>query len=247
MFNQLKTATAVLSLCMASVTHGESTLVFENIEADSAKSQQTISISGRWLRSETDKKGKPDYTLFDSGRLMLFNVDDTEKNYRVTRVGRLFWPDAPTAPKFKPTNKRYSVAGFPCVIVQEMGKEGPVAEHCMAGLGPLGLNRRELIAMSRLFMTGRAMRTGEIGVATPDERQISIQSKSLVGKQSRVLKSISHKPILNSKLKIPDDYNRIKPDLPRNPIKDPEEFKKTLQPTAPENKQTEQLEGTDKE
>ena len=237
--------TAVLGLCAASLVQAESTLVFETVAANGAKSQQTISITGRWLRSETEPKGKADYALLDSGRLMLFNVDDKAQNYRVTRVGKIFWPEAPPAPKFIPTKKKQSVAGVPCIIVQEVGKEGPVAEHCMAGIGPLGLNRRELIALSRLFMAGRNMGTGEVGVATADERQLSIQSRSLDGKQSRVLKSVTLKPTPDLKLKIPDEYKRIKPDLPRNPTKDPEKFKKLMQPKESEKPQTAKPEKTE--
>lgn len=247
MFNCLKIITAMLGLCASSLALAEPTLIFEIVDADGAKSQQTISITGRWLRSETDQKGKPDYALMDSGRLMLFNVDDTAKSYRVTRVGKIFWPEAPPAPKFKPKKKKQSVAGVPCIVVQEMGEDGPVAEHCMAGIGPLGLNRRELIAMSRLFMAGRNMATGEIGVAIADERQIAIQSRSLVGKRSRVLKLVTHKPTPDSKLKIPDEYKRIKPDLPRNPIKDPKEFRKTIKLDEPETSQTAKPEEIEKQ
>jgi len=232
MSNRLKTLAALLGFCASSLVMADSTLVFENIDADGNKSQQTVAISGRWMRSETDRPGKPDYSLMDSGRLMQFNVNEEAKSYRVVRLGRLFWPDAPPAPVLKPAKKRQSVAGVPCIVVQEMGKDGPVAEHCMAGIGPLGLSRRELIVMSRLFMTGRKMRTWEVGVATPDERQISISSRSLTGKQSRVLKSVTHQPVENVRLKVPDDYTRILPDVPRNPITDPEEFKSVLEKQA---------------
>jgi hypothetical protein len=102
-----------------------------------------------------------------------------------------------------------------CQQVHEMGEDkAVVAEHCMSAGGPLGLNAREMITLSRLFMSARRMGLpGWIGVATPEERQISIMSSNSDG-VSQVFKSVLHKPLPNDLMKVSVDYQRLLPDLP---------------------------------
>jgi len=221
-------ATILLALGAASASYADSTVVYELTNKDGVKVEHTIQISGSWLRLESQPKGKADYTVIDMGRMLKFDVDDENKSFQLTRMGRLYWPEtALNSPKFKPIAKKNAVAGVRCQPVNEIGNDKqPIAEHCMSsGGGSLQLNAREMITLSRLFMSVRRMSDSWLGVATPDERQVSILSQNAAG-DKLVLKSVSHGRIDKTLLKIPVDYKRLKPDLP---IK---EDKKTQQQPA---------------
>jgi hypothetical protein len=216
MLKHLKIVAAVLAApSVVPLAHADSTLVSELTGADGSKIQHTISIRGPWLRLESEPKGKSDYTVMDTSRMLMFEVNDKAKSFQVTRMGQLYWPANPLeTPKFKPIPKKQTVSGVHCQPVHEMGKdEKPVAEHCMAPGGPLGLNAREMITLSRLFMSARRIGLGWLGVATPDERQVSILSKKPDGR-SQEFKSVVHRPVVKTLLKIPNAYKRLKPDLP---------------------------------
>lgn len=209
--------TLLTSLLMTPLPQADSTLVYDLISPNGNKTEYTISISGRWLRLESRPKGKSDYTVMDTGRLLMFEVNDSDKNFQVTRLGRLYWPSSPaTAPKFKPVPKKGAVAGVRCQPVHEMGTENkPILEHCMSTGGALGLNAREMITLSRLFMSSRRIGLGWPGVATPDERQASVSSQTPEGFKMN-FKSVKHGRIDKTLLKIPVNYKRLKPDLPAN-------------------------------
>ncbi len=212
--NQFVTA-LLLTLCAAPASYADSTVVYDLTNKDGAKVEHTIQISGSWLRLESQPKGKADYTVMDMGRMLMFDVDNKSKSFQVTRLGRLYWPETPlNSPKFKPVNKKNTVAGVRCQPVNEIGKDKkPVAEHCMSPGGSLQLSAREMITLSRLFMSARRTGNSWAGVATPDERQVSILSQNAAG-DKLVLKSVSHGRLDNTLLKIPVDYQRLKPDLP---------------------------------
>jgi len=197
------------------LAHADSTLVYELTAADGSKVQQTIAIRGSWLRLESEPKGKSDYTVMDTARLLMFEVNDKNKSYQVTRMGRLYWPVTDlNAPKFKPIPKKQAVSGVRCQPVNEMDKDDKsIVEHCMSAGGPLGLSAREMITLSRLFMSARRMGLGWPGVATPDERQASILSQNPDGGKQE-FKSVVHAPLTKTLFKIPDSYKRLKPDLP---------------------------------
>jgi len=208
-------AAALGVLSAVPLAHADSTLVYELTAADGSKIQHTISIRGPWLRLESEPKGKSDYTLMDTARLLMFEVDDQAKSYQVTRMGRLYWPaTALNTPKFKPIPKKQTVAGVRCQPVQEMDKDDTsIAEHCMSAGGSLGLNAREMITLSRLFMSARRIGLGWPGVATPDERQASVLSQNPDGGRQE-FKSVVHRRVAKSLFKIPDGFKRLKPDLP---------------------------------
>ena len=197
MFNK-KTlvATVLVALSMTSVVHADSTIVYELNDAGGLKIQHTISISGRWLRLDSQPKGKSDYTVMDLGRMLMFDVNDSEKNFQLTRMGRLYWPETSlTSPKFKPIPKKNAVSGIRCQPVDETGADNKsVAQHCMSSGGALGLNAREMITLSRLFMSARRLGLSWPGVATPDERQISLLSKNSSGVMQE-FKSVTHQRI----------------------------------------------------
>jgi len=208
-------ATVLAAYSIAPSAHADSTLVYELTTADGSKIQHTIAIRGSWLRLESEPKGTADYSLMDNARLLMFEVDDQAKSYQVTRMGRLYWPATDlNAPRFKPIPKKQTVAGVRCQPVDEMDKDGKsIAEHCMATGGSLGLNAREMITLSRLFMSARRIGLGWPGVATPDERQASILSQTPDGGRLE-FKSVVHRPVSKTLLKIPETYKRLKPDLP---------------------------------
>lgn len=228
MLKQMKIVAAVLAVsCVVPLAHADSTLVYELTGVDGNKIQHTIAIRGPWLRLESKPKGKSDYTLMDTGRMLMFEVDDKAKSFQVTRMGRLYWPANPLeTPIFKPIPKKQTVSGVHCQPVHEMEKDQKSsAEHCMTPGGPLGMGAREMITMSRLFMSARRIGLGWLGVATPDERQVSILSQRPDGTKQE-FKSVMHGPVAKTLLKIPTAYKRLKPDLP---IK---EDKKALQKPA---------------
>lgn len=222
MLKQLKTTTAVLCLCAASMVQADSILVYGKTGADESKVEHTISITGRWLRIDSDAKGKPDYMLMDTGRMILFEVDDSAKSYKITRVGKFYWPEVPL-PEFRPKKERTKmVAGIRCRQVEEMLPDKPVAEHCMATGAQLGLNAREVKTLSRLFMIARRIGWDWPSVSTPDERMASILSRNRSSGVSQQFVSVEHKGIPDNRVKIPDTYKRImaeqkKPAKPKTP------------------------------
>lgn len=209
------TGALLTSLLIMPLAQADSTLIYDFTSATGSKIQHTISISGRWLRLESEPRGNSDYTVMDTGRMLMFEVNDKDKNFQVTRMGRLFWPaSASTAPQFKPIARKDAVAGVRCQPVEELGpKNKPIAQHCMSTGGALGLNAREMITLSRLFMSSRRLGLGWPGVATPDERQASVESQMTDGTKI-MFRSVKHGRIQNTRLKIPVNYNRLKPDLP---------------------------------
>jgi hypothetical protein len=216
MLKHNKFVTAILlTLCAAPASYADSTVVYNLTNKDGAKVEHTIQISGRWLRLESQPKGKADYTVMDLGRMLMFEVDDKAKSFQLTRLGRLYWPESPlNSPRFKPVNKKNTVAGVSCQPVNEIGKDNkPIAEHCMSPGGSLQLSAREMITLSRLFMSARRTGNSWAGVATPDERQVSILSQNAAGDKLE-LKSVSHGRIDKTLLKVPVNYKRLQPDLP---------------------------------
>ena len=114
-------------------------------------------------------------------------------------------------PIFAASRKKESVAGIGCRVVIEKVDKQPVAEHCMAGTGELGLTSREMITLSRMFTTARRLGLGWVGAATADERIVSINSRLLDGEAGQVLQSVSYEYIDNELMQVPKAYQRIKP------------------------------------
>ncbi len=208
-------AAVFVALNLIPAVQADSILQYELSDNDGNVTQQTISISGRWLRLDANPKGNSDYLVMDLGRMIMFEVDDKGKNYQLTRMGRLYWPStALTSPRFKPIPKKSVVSGVQCQLVSEIGVDNEItAKHCMSTGGSLGLNAREMITLSRLFMSARRLGLGWPAVATQDERQVSIVSQGAKG-AIQGFKSVTHGWIPKTQFKIPVDYTRLKPDLP---------------------------------
>ena len=208
-------AAMLAALGGASIAQADSTIVYELTAKDGSKFEHTVSISGRWLRLDTLPKGNSDYIVMDMGRMMMFEVHDQDKSFQVTRMGRLYWPATNlTSPQFKPVAKKSAVSGVHCQPVNEMtSNEIKIAQHCMTAGGGLGFNAREMITLSRLFMSARRLGQNWPGVATPDERQVSLLSQGADGIK-QMYKGVSHGWIDSTLFKIPVNYQRLKPDFP---------------------------------
>ena len=101
---------------IAPIVHADSILKYELNTHGGQKVEQTISVSGRWLRLDSNPKGKSDHIIMDLGRLIMFVVNDKDKSYQMTRMGRLYWPPL-TSPRFKPIPKKNAISGIKCQLV----------------------------------------------------------------------------------------------------------------------------------
>ncbi|MCG7939690.1 MAG: hypothetical protein N0C81_04680 [Candidatus Thiodiazotropha lotti] len=201
--------TVVLGLGLIGSVHGDSILTFEMSGPNAAKETRTVSITGRWLRIDTDQQGSPDYTLMDTGRMLMFEVDDKKKSYKTTHMGKYYWPKD-VKPRLKPMREKGVVAGKRCRKIHEVVGSKHALNHCMLPGTELGLDERSTKTLSRLYQLSRRMKLDWIGAMTPDERQISISSQDLKSGATLKFTSILHKGIPDNKFKIPDTYQRIK-------------------------------------
>lgn len=236
-FLRLATIACIFTGCYASLAQADATLVYETIDTEGAKTQHTFLISGRFVRIDTDPREQPGYSLFDTGHMVMFNVDETAHSYTPVKAGRFFHPsisvtppekaEAGTAEKaastevaektadptpastLKATKKKRTVAGKRCRVVLEIADEKPVVEHCMSGTGELGLSKREVVTLSRLFTKAANLDLNLLGAATKDERYVSIQSQRADDKASQTLKSVSKTAIPFEKMRISEDYKQL--------------------------------------
>ena len=192
----------------------DSILVYERSAPETAGVKHTVSIVGRWLRIDSEPKQKSDYTLIDTGRMLMFDVDDANKRFYQSHVGQFYWPDV-GAIRLMPVREKSSVAGLRCQKIKEMGSEKPKAEHCMSVGSALGLSERETKTLSRLFLIARRVGLDWGGVATPDERQISLSSLDLEKGASLKFLSVEHQSIPDNRMKIPNDYQPIMVETPK--------------------------------
>ena len=202
-------AAVVLGCCLVGDAYADSILTYEKTGADGAKETRTVSITGRWLRIDSDARTSPDYTLMDTGRMIMFEVDPESKSFRQTHMGKYYWPKD-VLPKLKPMREKDAVSGVRCNKIQEGPKDQPVAVHCMVAGQDIGLNERKTKTLSRLFLVSRRMNLDWGGVTTPDERQVSISSKSISSVESLKFISAEHKPIPDNRIKIPDEYKQMR-------------------------------------
>jgi len=267
--------------CYASLAQADAILVYETADAADAKTQYTFSISGRFVRIDSEPREQPGYSLFDTGRMVMFNVDETAHSYTPVKAGRFFHPSITVTPPdtaedkaaervaspektadktpekvassdpaedstakrvassdpataasteataktadstaestLKATKKKRTVAGKRCRVVLEIAGDKPVAEHCMSGTGELGLSKREVITLSRLFTKAANLDLNLLGAATKDERYVSIQSQRTDDKASQTLKSVSKTAIPSEKMRIPEDYKQLQPAASKAP------------------------------
>lgn len=202
-------AAVILGCCLAGELQADSILTFEKTSATGERELRTVTITGRWLRIDSDADAGPDYILMDTGRMLMFEVDDGNKNFRQTHMGKYYWPKT-SAPKLKPMREKDAVSGVRCHKVQEGRDEQPVAVHCMVAGQQIGLNERKTKTLSRLFMVSRRMKLDWVAATTPDERQVSISSTRSSGGESLRFLSVEHKPVPDNRMKIPDEYKPVR-------------------------------------
>ncbi len=115
------------------------------------------------------------------------------------------WP----VPTLKPTKKKLTIAGVRCRVVHELLDGQAVREHCMANSAALGVTKREVITMSRLFAMARKLDFDWLGTGTKDEEFISVQSRDLDNNRTLLLTAVSTEPLPAGYLRIPRSFERI--------------------------------------
>lgn len=238
-FTRIGKIAAICAGCYASMAQADATLVYETLDTAGTKTQHTFSITGRFVRIDTDPRKQPGYSLFDTGRMVMFNVDEKTHSYLPVKAGDFFHPaiqvkqpdskedstakktvssdtnvnkaDPATVQTLKATKKKRTVSDKRCRVVIEMANDKQVAKHCMSGTGDLGLSDREVVTLSRLFTKADKLGLDLLGVATEDEKYVSIQSQRTDDKTSQTLKSVSKIAIPTEKMRIAEDYKLIKP------------------------------------
>ncbi|MEW8508066.1 MAG: hypothetical protein AB2598_15320 [Candidatus Thiodiazotropha sp.] len=203
-----KSISIALGCCLIGSAYADSILTFEKIGSAGQKETRTVSISGRWLRIDSDAKSGPDYTLMDTGRMLMFEVDEKNRRFKQTHMGKFYWPKDVIA-KLKPMREKAVVSGVRCRKVEEIDKDSTIAKHCMVAGADIGLNERKTKSLSRLYLVSRRMKLDWGAATTPDERQISISSHNPSTGDSLKFVSVVHKAIPDNRLKIPDEFQSI--------------------------------------
>lgn len=116
------------------------------------------------------------------------------------------------APALKPSREVKTVAGVRCRVVHELLDGEPVMEHCMANSAGLGVTKREVISLSRLFRMARDRGLGWLGTGTEDEEFVSVQTRDLRDDRMLQLTSVSTKALPAGYLRIPRTFERVEPD-----------------------------------
>ena len=231
-----------LTGCWACVAHADATMVYEMTDAAGDKSQYTFTIVGRFVRVDGDKTPKAHW-LYDSGFRKLYHVDDEKRQYRLMRVFDNPYvassrspseaksgeqpPAAHARPELTARKEKKTVAGVRCRLVTEKRDGQVVAQHCMAGTGPLGISKREVYTLSRLFMAPGRLQFGWPGVATSDELFACVQSQTRDGKQALELKSISHDTVMDERMRVPKTYRNLDAPVEPAPQEQPDAARKS--------------------
>lgn len=121
-------------------------------------------------------------------------------------VGRL------PPPTLKPTRKMRNIAGIRCRVVHELRDGEAVMEHCMANSAALGVTKREVITLSRMFSMSRKMDFDWLGTGTKDEEFVAVQSRDLGNNRVLQLTSVSTKPLPAGHLRIPRSFKLVESD-----------------------------------
>lgn len=216
----------------------DATLVYQTETDKGVSSQHTFAIRGRFVRVDTDTQPER-YWVIDTGLLTRADVDVAGQRYTFEKLPRGRVPSAAGAaqpavaaaaqgeqqstpasvpdavpmlapePVLAATRKKQNIAQVLCRMVNEERNGATIAEHCMAGTGPLGLNSREMITLSRLFTVARRLQLGWVGTATADERIASVMSRLQDGTASQTLVSVSYDTIPDERMQVPKRYRRV--------------------------------------
>ena len=105
-----------------------------------------------------------------------------------------------------------NIAGIRCRVVHELRDGEAVMEHCMANSAALGVTKREVITLSRLFSMSRKMDFDWLGTGTKDEEFVAVQSRDLGNNRVLQLTSVSTKPLPAGYLRIPRSFKLVESD-----------------------------------
>ena len=105
-----------------------------------------------------------------------------------------------------------NIAGIRCRVVHELRDGEAVMEHCMANSAALGVTKREVITLSRMFSMSRKLDFDWLGTGTRDEEFVAVQSRDLGDNRVLQLTSVSTKPLPAGHLKIPRSFKLVESD-----------------------------------
>ena len=232
---------AALILSFTAPAGADATLTYELTEADGSKTEKKFSTARLYVRID-DSADEKRYLLFEAAKFFpLYSVNQAESSYTqltpkvipymgpetaAKKAADAYTPEVEAvekAPKpvLTPSNKKRTIAGIRCRVINEMMDGEPAIEHCMVNSANLDLTTREIISMARLFSMARDRDLGWLAVGTQDEEFISIQSRDLRTKRVFKLTSVSNKPLAQGYLRIPREYKQVKAEKPAASTKDP--------------------------
>ena len=223
--NLIFAASAGLSLAV----HAETSLVFELVDAQGTKKEQTYTLHGRWARVDDTAEEHKKFLILDTGFMIMHVVDSEKEVFSTfgdspfhqgkklqTKSGDEANPKQATknavkVPTLKPTGSRDSVADVRCNIVNEIVDNKPVAEHCMANAAAMGMSRREITTMARLIQFSRDWTDPDWMVVQMNEQFISIRSRPAGGDVIILLKAVSHQTPPVDFFRVPKEYRKLDP------------------------------------
>lgn len=215
------------------LAHADATLVYEMTDVAGDKSQYTFTLVERFVRIDSEKEQNVHW-LYDSGFRKLYKIDDGNRRYKMIRLfdnphvkTTATAEQSAAGSKLIASNEKKSIAGISCRVITEKIDDKVVAQHCMAGTGPLGLSKRELYTLSRLLSAPGKLQFGWPGVATADERFAAVQSQMHAGKEGLELKSISHDSVPDEQVQIPKAYKNLDAPPEKVPAKKPDDASKS--------------------
>ena len=225
---------ATLILILNTPAGADATLTYKLTEADGSKTEKKFSTVRLFVRID-DSTDEKRYLLFEAAKFFpLYSVNQAENSYTqltpkvipymgpetmAKKAADAYTPEVEAAEKaptavLKPGNKKRTIAGIRCRVINEMLDGKPAIEHCMVNSANLNVTTREIISMARTFSMARDRDLGWLAVGTEDEEFISIQSRDLHTKRVFELTSVSNKPLAQGYLRIPREYKQVKAEKP---------------------------------
>jgi hypothetical protein len=219
----------------------DATLTYELTEADGSKTTKKFSTARLYVRID-DSADEKRYLLFEAAKFFpLYSVNQAESSYTqltpkvipymgpetmAKKTADAHTPEIEAVEKappavLKPSNKKRTIAGIRCRVINEMLDDKPVVEHCMVNSANLDVTTREVISMARTFSMARDRDFGWLAASTEDEEFISIQSRDLRTRRVFELTSVSNKPLAQGYLRIPREYKQVKAEKSAASTKDP--------------------------
>ena len=241
MKNVLAITCTTFLLAFTTPAGADATLTYELTEADGSKTTKKFSTARLYVRID-DSADEKRYQLFEAAKFFpLYSVNQAESSYTqltpkvipymgpetmAKKAADAHTPEIEAVKKappavLKPGNKKRTIAGIRCRVINEMLDGKPAIEHCMVNSANLDVTTREIISMARLFSMARDRDLGWMAVGTEDEEFISIQSRDLRTKRVFELTSISNKPLAQGYLRIPREYKQVKAEKPAASTKTP--------------------------